>query len=589
MKNPALIEALQSVARAAEAAGHGQKNAVYQQAAEHMGMSLATLHRKLKEVTIVKTRKQRSDAGTSQLTFEEAKIISAYIMESARKNEKRLASVKAALEVLRANEMIRAEGVDKNTGEMRPLSVDAVTRALYKFRLHPEQLTRPTAKMTLASLHPNHVWQIDPSLCVLYYLPTKKGEALQVMSEKEFYKNKPENIVRVEKERVWRYVITDHTSGWIFVHYVPGAETGKNLVDSFILATQKRHPKDPVHGIPFMVMVDPGSANTGAVFKNLCEALNITLQVNQPGQPWAKGQVEKANDIVECEFEHRIKMMQKPPTCLDELNEAGAAWMRWFNSTQIHTRTNQTRYSAWARITEEQLIVAPPANVLRELSYSAPEQRTVSPMLTIEFKGKEYSVKSVPGVEVKEKVLVTINPWRDDGSIQLIMVNAQGQKIIHVLEPVKKDDFGFPIDAPVLGTEYKRHADSAIDTNRKAVERLVMDATTDEEAKQNRKGKKVPFAGRIDPMKNITDTVLPDYIPKRGTESDLIAPQVQSIVLTHAAAAKKLISKLGDAWKGSEHFAWLKQRYPEGVPEDELSNIAQQLQQVQAAPLRLIK
>jgi hypothetical protein len=59
--------------------------------------------------------------------------------------------------------------------------------------------------------------------------------------------------------------------------------------------------------------------------------------------------------------------------------------------------------------------------------------------------------------------------------------------------------------------------------------------------------------------------------------------------LTHVAAAKKLSAKLGHAWKGSEHFAWLKQRYPDGVQEDELGNIAQQLQQVQAAPLRLIK
>lgn len=587
--NPALIEALQSVARAAEAAGYGQKNAVYQQAAEHMGMSLATLHRKLKEVVIVKTRKRRSDAGTSNLTFEEAKTISAYLMESHRKNEKRLASIKSALEVLRANNLIRAEAIDKNSGELRPMSVDAVSRALHKFHLHPEQLMRPTAKMTMASLHPNHVWQIDPSLCVLYYLPTKVGEALQVMSEKEFYKNKPENIIRVEKERVWRYVISDHTSSWIFLNYVPGAETGKNLVDSFIEATQKRHPKDPVHGIPRMVVVDPGSANTGAVFKNLCEALNITLQVNQPGQPWAKGQVEKANDIVECEFEHRIKMMAKPPTCLEELNEAGAAWMRWFNSTQIHSRTKETRYSTWARITESQLIIAPPAKVLRELSYSAPEPRVVSLQLTIEFKGEEYSVKDVPGVEVKERVFVTINPWRNDNSIQLITTDSEGKKVIHVIEPIKKDDFGFPVNAPVFGEDYKRHADSATDKNRKAVERLVMEADTDEEAKQNRKSKKVPFGGRIDPMKNITDTALPDYIPKRGTASDVVAPTMEFKPLTHAAAAKKLIAKLGNAWKGSEHFAWLKQRYPDGVPEDELDGIVQQLQQVPAAPLRLIK
>lgn len=587
--NPAMIEALQSVARAAEAAGYGQKNAVYQQAAKQMGMSVATLHRKLKEVVIVKTRKQRCDAGTSQLTFDEAKIISAYILESARKNEKRLASIKTALEVLRSNGLIRAETVDKNTGEVRPMSIDAVTRALYAFRLHPEQITRPAAKQTMASLHPNHVWQIDPSLCVLYYLPSKKGEALQVMSEKEFYKNKPENIVRVEKERVWRYVITDHASGWIFVHYVPGAETGKNLVDSFILATQKRHIKDPVHGIPRMVMVDPGSANTGAVFKNLCEALNITLQINQPGQPWAKGQVEKANDIVECEFEHRIKMMANPPTCLDELNESGAAWMRWFNSTQVHTRTKETRYSAWARITESQLIIAPAANVLRELSYSAPESRVVSAQLTIDFKGKEYSLKTVPDVSVKEKVMVTMNPWREDDSIQLITVDSDGKKIIYVLEAIPKDDFGFPIDAPVFGEEYKRHADSTIDTNRKAIERLVMNAATDEDAKKNRKAKKTPFAGRIDPMKNIHETELVEYLPKRGTESDLLAPRIEFKPLTVAAAAKKLAEHPERFWNGRNHFEWLQQRYPNGVPEEELSSIAQQLQQAPVAPLRLIK
>lgn len=587
--NPALIEALQSVARTAEAAGHGQKNAIYQQAAEHMGMSLATLHRKLKEVVIVKTRKQRSDAGTSDLTFDEAKLISAYMVESARKNEKRLASVKSTLEVLRSNGLVRAETVDKTTGEVREMSVDAVGRALYMYRLHPEQLSKPTAKMTLASLHPNHVWQIDPSLCVLYYLPTKKGEALQVMSEKEFYKNKPENIIRVEKERVWRYVISDHTSGWIYIHYVPGAETGKNLVDSFIAATQKRHATDPVHGIPSMVMVDPGSANTGAVFKNLCAALNITLQINTPNTPWAKGQVEKANDTVECEFEHRIKMMETPPTNIDELNISGWAWMRWFNATHVHSRTKETRYAAWSRITESQLIIAPPATVMRELSYSAAETRVVSALLTIDFRGKEYSVKTVPGVEVRERVSVTINPWRDDNSIQIITADGDGRKVIHVIEPIQKDEFGFPVDAPVIGEDYKRHADSAIDTNRKAVERLVMNAATDEEAKANRKAKKVPFAGAIDPMKPITDTALVDYIHKRGTANEIESPMMEIKPLTHVAAAKKLAAKLGHIWNGAEHFAWLKQRYPSGVPEDELGSIAQQLQQVPAAPLRLIK
>jgi hypothetical protein len=587
--NPALIEALQAVARAAEAAGHGQKNAVYQAAAEDLGMSLATLHRKLKEVAIVKTRKRRSDAGTSELPFEEAKIISAYLVESARKNEKRLATVKNALEVLRANGLVRAEKVCTKTGELKPLSESAVTRALYGYRLHPDQINKPSAKTTMVSLHPNHVWQIDPSLCVLYYLPSKAGEALHVMEKEQFYKNKPENIVRVEKERVWRYVITDHASGWIYVHYVPGAESGKNLVTAFIAATQKRDVQDPVNGIPKMVVIDPGSAGIGAVFGNLCDALGIVLQVNKPKQPWAKGQVEKANDIVECEFEHRIKMMKQPPTSFAELNTKAWEWMRWFNATKIHTRTNETRYAVWSRITESQLKLAPPAKLMRDLSYAAPVQRTVSTQLTIDFNGREYSVANIPDVEVKEKLLVTINPWSDDNSAQVITMDADGRKVITVIEPIQKNEYGFPIGGPVWGESHHRHADSKTDTNRKSIERLLMAAETDEEAARNRKAKKVPFSGAIDPMKNITDTVLPDYMTKRGTQHEINAPVIELPKLSPVQLAKKLAEKMGDAWKGAEHFAWLKQRYADGATEDQLDSIALQLQNTNAAPLRLIK
>ena len=406
--NPAMIEALQSVARTAEAAGHGQKNAIYLQAAEHMGMSLATLHRKLKEVVIVKTRKRRSDGGNTCFEFEQAKLLSAYLQESQRANGKRLAGIESALEVLRANYLGFACRVDELTGELLPLSISAVSRALTQYRLHPDQLALPTPKTQLASLHPNHVWQLDASLCVVYYLAKKSG--LHIMEEKEFNRNKPKNLDRIEQERVWRYVITDHATGWIFVHYVPGAESGKNVAESFIAATQKRHAEDPVHGIPQIVMVDPGSANIGAIFKTMCAALTINLVVNQPGQPWAKGSVEKGNDIVECDFEHRLGFMQNPPTCIAELNPCAARWMRWYNSTKVHSRTKVSRYAAWMRITAEQLIFAPDTKIMRELCYSAAVTRKVTSFLTIQHNGKTYSVNDIPGVEVAEQLTITPNP-----------------------------------------------------------------------------------------------------------------------------------------------------------------------------------
>lgn len=585
--NAALMHALIDVARAAEAAPHGKKNAVYQEAADRMGMSLATLHRKLKEVSVpMKTRKRRSDAGKSSLSFDDAQLLSAYLQETQRANGKRLASIEDALEVLRADNAAFAGRVDETTGEIIPLSLSAVSRALTHYRLHPDQLALPTPKTQLASLHPNHVWQIDPSLCVLYYLHKKVG--VQVMEEKEFYKNKPGNIERIEKDRVWRYVITDHASGWIYVHYVLGAESGKNLVEAFIGATQKRHAEDPVHGIPQLVMVDPGSANTGAVFKNLCNALGITLQVNQPGQPWAKGQVEKANDIVERSFEHRLALMTNPPKTLDELNPCAWQWMRWFNSTKVHSRTNATRYAVWMRISAEQLVIAPSEKVMRELSFSAAVQRKVSAMLTIQHGGNTYSVNDIPGVEVGEQLSVTRNPWREDGSIQIVR-EVEGKRVIHVLEPQQSTDYGFATTAPVIGEQFKAQPDSAIDKNRKAVERLAMQADTNEQAADARKKKATPFGGNIDPMKPIEQTRLPEYINRRGTASDVVSPMVELPKLSPVQIAKKIATQIGSEWKGAEHFAWLKQRYPDGAPDDDIPAIIQQLRSAFASPLRVIK
>ena len=52
LMSPALIEALLDVQRRAQAAGHGGKEAIYAAACQHLGMSRATLMRRLKEVAV---------------------------------------------------------------------------------------------------------------------------------------------------------------------------------------------------------------------------------------------------------------------------------------------------------------------------------------------------------------------------------------------------------------------------------------------------------------------------------------------------------------------------------------------------------
>ena len=181
-----ITQRLVDLARALQREGKGRRTALCQAAAQELGLSLATIYRKLEEVSVATTtRKRRSDAGSSDLTREEALTISAALMESARHNEKRLYSLGDAVDALRASGMIRAEAVDKGTGELRPMSLSAIGRALRSYKLHPDQLLAPAPVTELASLHPNHVWQIDASLCVLYYL--KPGpEAIQAYMAKHY-------------------------------------------------------------------------------------------------------------------------------------------------------------------------------------------------------------------------------------------------------------------------------------------------------------------------------------------------------------------------------------------------------------------
>lgn len=139
--NPAMIERLKAVENQAEAMGRGARSAYLKQQAQELGVSLATLYRKLEAVSVKPTRKRRSDAGKTELKLEEAKLISAVLVEAMRRNGKRLMSVKQAVEMLRANGKIGAARIDEETGEVSPLSENTITRALREYKLHPDQIS----------------------------------------------------------------------------------------------------------------------------------------------------------------------------------------------------------------------------------------------------------------------------------------------------------------------------------------------------------------------------------------------------------------------------------------------------------------
>lgn len=579
-RSPAMTQRLVQIAAAAQQAGHGRRDAVYAAACAELGVSRATLHRALNQVALKPVRKQRADAGHTALARKEAALISALLMDSLRKNNKRLMSVGQAVDVLRRNGEVRAESIDPTTGQVLPLSVSAVTRALRAYRLHPDQLLRPAPAGELKSLHPNHVWQIDASLCVLYYLRSDQaaGQGLQVMEHKRFYKNKPANLARVQADRVWRYVITDHCSGAIWLTYVMGAESAANISESFIAAIQPSgDERMPVHGVPRIVMMDMGSANTSAIFLNLLRRLGVEPKPHAPENARATGQVEKAQDIVERHFESGLRL--KPVADLAALNERARQWMRHFNGTAVHSRTRETRYAKWQTIRQEELRLAPPVEMCRLLLTHAPEQRKVTDELRIEFGGggRQWCVRGVPGVMVGERVMVTYNPWRSD-EVYIVDTDPAGHEVLHAAPLVAHDAHGFAETANVIGEDYRRPPRTVADDHRDEVELLATDSATLAEAAAKRKARVPSFGGRIDPTKGLDEaTAGTAYMPRRGTELDITA--------RISAAPEKvlrgfdLFSALVDSGVEltPERHALLAAWHPDGVPETQIDALARRL------------
>lgn len=603
-RSPALIERLVQIAQAAASAQHGGKEAVYAAACAELGMSRATLLRGLKEVTVKGERKRRSDAGETSLKRDEAALISAFIQEGMRKNAKRLVSLVEAVDTLRRTGQIRAEFVDGD-GVIRPMSISAISRALRTYKLHPDQLLRPAPAVEMRSLHPNHVWEVDASLCVLFYIKgsQNKDSGLRVADHDTFYKNKPANLDRIALSRVWRYAITEHYSGTTLAHYVLGAESGINLAEALIWAMQPKDGRIPMHGVPFGIYCDPGSANTAGTTKNLLRRLGVRIEAHAPRKARATGQVENAQNIIETHFEAWLRFAPKVES-VEELNALATVWMASFNSTRIHSRTGKTRFAVWQGIQPEQLRIPPSVEMCRTLLTHAPEKRQVNDWLRVEFggQGRQWDVSQVPGVMVGEKLNVTWNPY-DNTQVFVVEADQDGHETLYPCPLVERmdDDGRFRSTANVFFEDYARPADTIADKHRKEVAELATGSRDLDEADKLRRQKGyTPFGGRINPFDGL-DTDKVEHLPRRGTDLPstvtvttpppvpprlLVQPPTDDRVLSLFEVARWLVSQ--GVQMTPERNALVAQWHPQGVAESALGELKDRLERPAPPSLRVV-
>lgn len=548
-----------------------------------MNIGRQTIYRRLEEVGWSSGRKKRADRGEIVVTEDLAQKLSGLVVTGTRANGKRIMGMAQARKILEDN----FEGVvDPETGEITMPAVSTLSRAMRQLGCHPDQLAKGPTVTHMRSLHPNHVWQGDASVCVLFYLPTGK---LCVMDEKKFYKNKPADVARIAKEKVIRWVITDHYSGEIYCCYTLGAEDAIGLINALIGAASPR-PGEVMQGLPFIFVSDKGSGNTGLLAAHFFKRTGIKHITHAPGNPRAKGQVEQANNLIETHFENRLRTMDV--TDLASLNAEAAQWRRVWNATAKHSRHGRTRDGMWITIQPEQLRVPASAEVLRELVSKPPKTVKVTPDMVISHPHKNYGtqaydIRTIPGIVIGQSVQVSVNPYRAP-DIDVIVTAADGAEYIYTVTPIARDVAGFNVNDPVWDVDFKSLPDTKADTALKDIKKAAYGVDTLEEAKKAETKNGRVYSG-IDGMADIKAALptLPTYLPRGGTPFEISLSQRELPPLNHVEAAQRLrvmLATAGASWDAT-CMEWLQSTYPDSVPVTAIDEIAATLVAARQMPV----
>jgi hypothetical protein len=575
MTDHAVNQLLAGVARALDAAGHGHRGPIVAEACAGLGWQPQRLYRELRaRVGWVSGRGARADKGQTRQSMETLKAVAAMQRETVRKNGKQILRMPVATAIAVQN------------GYQVQVSTAHLARLMRQRHMSAEQLARDVPVTELKSLHPNHVHQADPSLCVLYYL----GGRQRLMQADRFYKNKLDNYARV-KMKVWRYVLTDHASSSIIVRYYEAAGENPLTLFEFLLYAWGRQPQRPQHGAPRVLMMDKGSANTASAVVAFLEDLEVEVITHAPGQARVKGQVEGAQNIIETHFESRLAL--EPVDNVGQLNDRAEDWSRAWNANAIphqDTRLKRgpvmaARTDLWLTIREEQLRILPPAPICRAALAGREETRKVNTHLRVQYKhpaaetSREYPVDGLAGVNVGD--IVRIRPLLFGDCVVKVKVSRyDGADLVYRVEPLAAyDQFGFSDRAATIGAEYRATKTTEIERQAAQADQVARPGKTADEIDRGRDKHERPSFGRgadrdgrtggLDAHSHLADVRTATTIPKRGTEIAAPADALAAVArLSVTQIAMRLARELERPLSEIE-WAWLGREVGPGIPEHE--------------------
>lgn len=552
-----------------------QRGAAVAEFANLHGCRPGTVYRKLKTIGWSSGRRPRSDRGTTSQDLTVLEDVCAAIKIGVRENGKATMHTPTAVSMLSQND----RKITVSNSRINTLLRDR------QMNLAAQRLDR--AAQPMQSLHPNHVHQVDPSLCLVYYLP---DGSQHIIRDDQFYKNKLENVAKL-KFKTWRYVLTDHFSNATLVRYYQAkGETQANLFD-FLLYCWKKTEGRLMHGVPKMLVWDKGSANTAGAIKNALRALGVDAVEHKAGNARAKGSVENGNNRVECLFESRLRY--EPVDNVEQLNAAVEGWSNAYNADAIpqydarlrrkFMAEPQARYALWQLIRKDQLRILPEDALCRMALSADFVERKVSINLDVSFKHpttktrEHYDVSHIPGIFAT--AIVKVSPLiYGDGEVLVSVTDYKGDETTHIVKPIECDRLsGFRTDAAVFGAEYKSQPDTTIEIAGKAADRAAYPGLDLEEIEKAKNKNAVPFGG-LDAHSHLAHVSSPAFMDRPGEAMHMPnRVQVEVKPLTHTQAAIRLRTMLGRAVTPEEN-AKIRDWHKDGVPDEMMQTLADRLE-----------
>lgn len=563
---PSLIEYYQGLARQVNNAKHGEKSAIVDNAAQMLGISINTVYENLKKVGYSSDRKVRADRGTTHIDLDEARLVCGMIYQTRRANQKSILSVENAIEIAFSNGQI-SELYNSTT----------LLRVAEEHGFHPKQLARPTPHVSMQSKHPNHVWQVDASIGTLFYL---KSGGVEFFDEKKHYKNKPQHMEAVKRHLCIRYAVVDHYSNAAYCKYYAASGENQEIFFDFIANAFLKRDRDGFHGVPKIIVMDKGAANTSKLVLNFLDRMGIQHYAHMTGNSRAKGSAEKMQDIIERGFESRLRLTKTPIDDAYHLNILVNSWMVAFNERAELNRNNigKTRMEIWNTIKAEELVIAPSMEVMKSVLSSKPHTRKVTGELTISFESRKYSVEHISLVKVGDTVTFSTNPYRYP-NIDVLMTDFEGKTTAYECSPLEVNAAGFRVDAPVIGEAIHSKEDTVTDIERKNIIKESYGTDTLEAAEKLDSNKAQLYNGKLDPMKPIRDYHASQEnitaLPKRGTQLELDSPKQVLEKISIAEACKRIKADLGEQYP-KDTYQYLSKHYTEIDPL-EIDSIKRQL------------